>query len=216
MSFGPRCDPRNTTIYGCGSAVTEGGHCPSCPIDPYGSANAKSSILLTGIAEGRVNMKDLDRAASNVLRQKFAARLFDDAKYRDPSMIHKFVRNPEHRALARSAAQEGTILLKNTPPLPPSNCSNGNFLTGKDWSGDNNQSYSKVASIAECCENCAAQSWCRHFSLTHSSMDCYLKGGPRSLVTLEGSTAGYCDKGPTLAHVYVYVVVCVCVCVCMC
>ena len=30
MSYGPRCDPRNTTIYGCGSAVTEGGTCPHC------------------------------------------------------------------------------------------------------------------------------------------------------------------------------------------
>ena len=33
-----------------------------------GEANAKSSILLTGIAQGRVNMSDIDRAASNVLR----------------------------------------------------------------------------------------------------------------------------------------------------
>ena len=70
-------------------------------------------------------MSDIDRAAGNVLRAKFAARLFDGAKYRDPSLIGQFVHNVKHRQLARSAAHEGSVLLKNAaPPLPPvpSNC----------------------------------------------------------------------------------------------
>lgn len=202
MSFGPRCDVRNTTIYGCGSAVTEGGTCPHCPIDPYGAANANSSILLTGISQDRVQMPDVDRATANVLRAKFAARLFDEAKYRDPNeSVKKIVRNRAHRTLARQAAQEGAILLLNhaAPPRKPiNNCSNGHFLRGMDWGGDNNQSFVKVSSIRQCCQACAGLSWCNHFSLTASSMDCFMKGGPRSLVSNPGSTAGYCSKGAPL------------------
>jgi beta-glucosidase-like glycosyl hydrolase len=201
MSFGPRCDPRNTTIYGCGAAVTEGGTCPHCPIDPYGEENARSSILLTGIRQGRVEMTDIDRATRNVLRAKFAARRFDDAKYRDPAMVGKFVRNKEHIALARSAAAEGCVLLKNVAPPPPpppllSNCSGGMFHVGYDWGGSNNQSYKRVKTIDECCNWCAETRWCNHFALTSTSMDCYLKGGERALVPSASSTAGYCKQAP--------------------
>ena len=59
---------------------------------------------------------------------------------------------------------------------------------------DNNQSYVKVTTIAECCAECAARSWCQHFSLTYSSMDCFMKGGSRSLAPAAGVTAGFCDK----------------------
>jgi beta-glucosidase-like glycosyl hydrolase len=75
-------------------------------------------------------MVAIDRATSNVLRAKFAARLFDERRYRDTAAdtISKFVNNPEHLALARSAAHEGCVLLKNAappPPAVPSNCSDG-------------------------------------------------------------------------------------------
>eukprot|EP01046_Picozoa_sp_COSAG06_P028363 COSAG06_NODE_2548_length_6692_cov_35.291066_8_plen_107_part_00 len=75
-------------------------------------------------------MAAIDRATSNVLRAKFAARLFDERRYRDTAAdtISKFVNNPEHLALARSAAHEGCVLLKNAappPPAVPSNCSDG-------------------------------------------------------------------------------------------
>ena len=59
---------------------------------------------------------------------------------------------------------------------------------------DNNQSYVKVTTIAECCAECAARGWCQHFSLTYSSMDCFMKGGSRSLTPAAGVTAGFCDK----------------------
>lgn len=78
------------------------------------------------------------------------------------------------------------------------NCSSGQFLEGMDWLGDNDQTQVGVQSIEECCAACAAHSGCNHFSLTSSSMQCYLKGGAnRTLVPLNGSTAGYCSKGPT-------------------
>ena len=80
-----------------------------------------------------------------------------------------------------------------------SNCSSGAFLENMDWVGDNEQTQLSVQNIEECCAACAAQSGCNHFSLTHSSMQCYLKRGPRTLAPLNGVTAGYCTKGPTEA-----------------
>ena len=199
MSFGPRCDVRNTTIYGCGASVTEGGSCPHCPIDPYGAENAKSSILLTAIREGRVNMKDVDRAAGNVLRAKFAARLFD-SPYRDPAMVSKVLKSTDHRQLARQAATESAILLKNVgppPPRVPCGC-RGNSSVGMDWEGSDNQSFVRVNDLDECCAVCTATRWCHHYSLTYASMDCFMKGGNRRLVPAPGVTAGLCahNDGP--------------------
>jgi hypothetical protein len=77
-----------------------------------------------------------------------------------------------------------------------SNCSGGEYMKGMDWRGDNDQTQIGVQSIEECCAACAAETGCNHFSLTYSSMQCYLKGGNRTLVVNNGSTAGYCTKGP--------------------
>ena len=126
-------------------------------------------------------MSDIDRAAGNVLRAKFAARLFDGAKYRDPALVRKFVQNPQHRQLARPLRKKAASSEERGPPLQhtPSNCSDGAFYTGMDWGGDNNQSYTKVRNVEECCEACvrtSVQPFLPHFS----SMDCYLKGGNRT------------------------------------
>jgi beta-glucosidase len=63
-----------------------------------------------------VNMSHVDRAAGNVLRQKFASGLFDG----DPSLLYvnataaaAVLDLPEHRALARRVAEEGAVLLRN-------------------------------------------------------------------------------------------------------
>ena len=80
-----------------------------------------------------------------------------------------------------------------------SNCSGGAFLENTDWHGDNEQTQLSVRNIEECCAACAAQSGCNHFSLTHSSMQCYLKRGNRTPVPQVNVTAGYCTKGPTEA-----------------
>lgn len=81
--------------------------------------------------------------------------------------------------------------------LISSNCSGGKFMERSDWLGDNDQTQLGVRNIEECCAACAEQSGCNHFSLTYSSMQCYLKGGHRVLVANNGSTAGYCTKGPS-------------------
>ena len=68
------------------------------------------------VQTGKLSNDTLDRAAGNVLAKKFAMRLFD-APYVDPAMASN-VNNPAHRAVARRAAAEGAVLLKNNGTLP--------------------------------------------------------------------------------------------------
>jgi beta-glucosidase-like glycosyl hydrolase len=56
----------------------------------------------------------LDRAVSNVLRQKFALRLFEDVVAPDPSVLDSVAA----RALSREAATQGIVLLQNKGILP--------------------------------------------------------------------------------------------------
>ena len=68
------------------------------------------------LAQGLVNMSDVDRAVGNVLRQKFAAGLFDKNDtllYVDPTRHDAIVGAAPHRKLAQTVAEEGITLLKN-------------------------------------------------------------------------------------------------------
>jgi len=70
---------------------------------------------------GKVSLAAIDRAAANVLRVKFLCGLFDHP-YADPADAERVTNTPEHRALARRAADEAMVLLKNaghTLPLDP-------------------------------------------------------------------------------------------------
>ena len=60
----------------------------------------------------------LDRAASNALRAKFAAGLFDGRAMNNGSDLAN-LNTPANRALARQVATEGTVLLKTDPALLP-------------------------------------------------------------------------------------------------
>lgn len=80
------------------------------------------STLAAEEAAGKVPMAAIDRATQGVLRVKFLTGLLD-RPYADPEGIEKVTDSAEHRALARRAAQEGMILLKNergTLPLDAS------------------------------------------------------------------------------------------------
>jgi beta-glucosidase len=68
--------------------------------------------LPEAVRDGRVSMAALDRAAAGVLRVKFELGLFDDP-YTDPDAAARIVNCPGHRALAREAAREAAVLLKN-------------------------------------------------------------------------------------------------------
>jgi len=74
------------------------------------------------VRAGRISMETLDRAVARILRAKFLAGLFDDP-YTDPDLAEKVTNCPAHRELARRAAREAIILLKNennTLPLDAS------------------------------------------------------------------------------------------------
>lgn len=69
-----------------------------------------------------VNMSTIDRAVSNVLRQKVASGLLngrDDLLLVDPARQAAVFANASHRALALQAAQEGIVLLQNTAHFLP-------------------------------------------------------------------------------------------------
>jgi beta-glucosidase len=68
------------------------------------------AITADDLSTGRIDSDALDRAVSNILRKKFASRLFD--RPADTSMVHE-IDSPEHRATARFAAEQGCVLLQN-------------------------------------------------------------------------------------------------------
>ncbi len=69
------------------------------------------------VEKGVVPMELIDRAAGNVLRVKFLAGLFENP-FAEKSSV-KIVNCDEHRGLARRAAQESIVLLKNEKDLLP-------------------------------------------------------------------------------------------------
>ncbi len=64
--------------------------------------------------DGVIDIRDLDRAASNVLRWKFDIGLFDNP-YVDVERVPETLDAPEERALARTMAEKALVLLKNDP-----------------------------------------------------------------------------------------------------
>jgi beta-glucosidase len=76
------------------------------------------STLAEEAKAGKVSFTAIDRAAAGVLRVKFLCGLFENP-YADPDQIGKVTNTPEHQALARQAATEAMILLKNENNLLP-------------------------------------------------------------------------------------------------
>ena len=71
------------------------------------------------IAEGKVTMEQIDRAVMHILELKDKLGLFDNP-YRDadPDEAARILGCKEHRELARIAAEESAVLLKNNGILP--------------------------------------------------------------------------------------------------
>jgi beta-glucosidase len=76
------------------------------------------STLVEEAKNGKVSLAAIDRAASGVLRVKFLCGLFENP-YADLDQIEKVTNTPEHKALARQAATEAMILLKNENRVLP-------------------------------------------------------------------------------------------------
>ncbi|HEX9655856.1 MAG TPA: glycoside hydrolase family 3 N-terminal domain-containing protein [Bacteroidota bacterium] len=79
-----------------------------------------TSELIATAKAGKLNIKAVDESVRRVLRVKFAIGLFDDP-YRncDTTIAAPVFMKKEHHALARRAAQESIVLLKNEKGILP-------------------------------------------------------------------------------------------------
>ncbi len=83
---------------------------------PVGSAYVTSLAKL--VQEGRIDKQLLDEAVRRILEAKFKIGLFDNP-FVDESRIAAIHNNPEHRRLARVAAQRSMVLLRNEGNMLP-------------------------------------------------------------------------------------------------
>ena len=90
----------------------------SLPRSPVGSAYATSLAAL--VKEGRVTTGQIDSAVRRMLEAKFRLGLFENP-YVDESAVTSHHNNPEHRQVARIAAQRSVVLLRNEGNLLPLN-----------------------------------------------------------------------------------------------
>lgn len=82
---------------------------------PYGE---NYSHLTELVSKKKISMAELDAAVSKVLRLKFMLGLFDDFTI-DPDKINAVSKDPDIRALSRTAAERSIVLLKNDNNILP-------------------------------------------------------------------------------------------------
>ncbi len=88
----------------------------SLPRSPVSSAYVESLAKL--VKEGRVTTAQIDSAARRILEVKFRLGLFENP-YVDESAVASHHNTPEHRQVARVAAQRSAVLLRNEGNLLP-------------------------------------------------------------------------------------------------
>lgn len=91
--------------------------------------------LVTAVRNGEISEKLIDDAVRRILKHKFEKGLFENPYANEAAQ--KENRNEYARSLARRAAQESCVLLKNEGLLPLSNCIDKIALIGPN--GDNPQ-----------------------------------------------------------------------------
>lgn len=90
-------------------------------VDMEMSGETFGQYLNSALEQKLIDISDIDKAASRILRLKFELGLFERS-YVEPDKAGQLIRQPAHVELARQAAREGIILLKNeqqTLPLSP-------------------------------------------------------------------------------------------------
>ena len=68
--------------------------------------------------DGQINTQKIDDAVSRILRAKFELGLFEQP-YTDEGEAQKWINNNSHKAIARKAARESMVLLKNDHGVLP-------------------------------------------------------------------------------------------------
>ena len=93
--------------------------------------------LPTLVRNGQVSRKSVDDAVRRVLKTKQRLGLFDDPyRYSDEARERANQLTPQHRALAREAAQKSIVLLKNSGPLLPLSKQPGKVLVTGSLASD--------------------------------------------------------------------------------
>ena len=80
-------------------------------------ANAYGKNVVELVKANLLDIRFVDRAVKNVLRLKFKMGLFENP-YVSPEKAESIIRCDKHKQLARQAAREGIVLLKNDGILP--------------------------------------------------------------------------------------------------
>ncbi|MCB9260698.1 MAG: glycoside hydrolase family 3 C-terminal domain-containing protein [Ignavibacteriales bacterium] len=75
-------------------------------------------LFFEAFEKGMISEKAIDEAVRRVLRAKFNLGLFENP-YVDPTLAKELNNNNEHRQLAKKAAQESIVLLKNKNEILP-------------------------------------------------------------------------------------------------
>lgn len=96
-----------------------------------------TATLQDEVTTGRIPVSRIDDAVSRILTQKFRLGLFEKP-YSDTSNISE-IGSPEHRAVARQAAAESQVLLKNDGKVLPLKPSQKVYVAGSDADDIGNQ-----------------------------------------------------------------------------
>lgn len=76
--------------------------------------------LATGVRDGRLRIEDVNEAVRRVLRAKWDVGLFEDPyRYGSPEREDEVILSDSHRDLARTAAHQSMVLLKNENDVLP-------------------------------------------------------------------------------------------------
>lgn len=140
-------------------------------------------LLPEALARGLVNMSTIDRAVGNVLRQKVASGLLDgrdDLLLVDPVRQAAVLDCPAHRELARRAAEEAAVLLRNDNARLP--------LTGLGAPGANG--LRRIAILGPNANN------------TNSQMGGYTQGGAPVVTLLDAAVAAANASGNAFSISY--------------
>ncbi|HEY3783113.1 MAG TPA: glycoside hydrolase family 3 N-terminal domain-containing protein [Fimbriimonadaceae bacterium] len=94
-----------------------------------------SRYLDEAVSKGLISMKTLDQAAGRILRVKFEIGLFENP-FVDPDKAAAEAINPEHTAIARTAAERAMVLLKNDHNTLPLSADYKNIAVFGDFVND--------------------------------------------------------------------------------